>query len=232
MAGAPGFVTIIISCVNILQNIALRRAGSCSVDQLKANRLPWTCADYPRGANGMDKMDKVDEKDRRLFRDSIGEVRRINQDYHSTYRPRSPPQPLSYRHTQQDGLQKLSRDLECYTDVLPGEPLFYARPGLSRSVIRRLRRGRYRIDAELDLHGFNLTQAYTTVTDFLREAHKRNRRCLRIVHGKGLRSAHHEPIIKPNLNSWLQKFHDVLAFCSAPQNDGGTGAVYVLLKNW
>ncbi len=179
----------------------------------------------------MDEMDKVDEKDRRLFRDSIGEVRRINQDYHSAYRPRSPPQPLSYRHTQQDGLQNLGRNLECYADVLPGEPLFYARPGLSRSVIRRLRRGRYRINAELDLHGLSLAQAYMIVTDFLREAHKKHWHCLRIVHGKGLRSAHHGPVIKPNLNSWLQKFHDVLAFCSAPQNDGGTGAVYVLLKN-
>jgi DNA-nicking Smr family endonuclease len=86
------------------------------------------------------------------------------------------------------------------------------------------------MDSELDLHGLRADEAKRAIAAFLAEALARGARCVRIVHGKGLRSKGDGPVLKQRLDGWLRRRDDVLAFCSARREHGGTGAVYVLLR--
>src|SRR6185437_4036514 len=109
------------------------------------------------------------------------------------------------------------------------EALCYRGAGVQDVVWRRLRRGSYRIGAELDLHGFNRERAYVALTQFIGDCQRRDIRCIRVIHGKGLGSPNTRPVIKSLLDSWLRRRRDVLAFCAARPHDGGAGAAYVLL---
>lgn len=111
-----------------------------------------------------------------------------------------------------------------------GNELSYLAEGLRRDVLRKLRRGHWVVEDELDLHGMNRHVAAVTVSQFLNGCKKRRVRCVRIVHGKGLRSRNREPVLKGKLRKWLAVRDEVLAFCQAPATDGGAGAVLVLLK--
>ena len=110
-----------------------------------------------------------------------------------------------------------------------GDALAYLSEGLGRDVLRKLRRGHWVVEDELDLHGMNRHVAAMSVTDFLRECRRRRLGCVRIVHGKGLGSRQREPVLKGLLRKWLVR-QDVLAFSQAPAAQGGSGAVLVLLK--
>ena len=110
-----------------------------------------------------------------------------------------------------------------------GEELTYLRDGYPRDTLRKLRRGHWVVQGELDLHGMNRHQALLHTSRFIRESRKRDRRCIRIVHGKGLGSARREPVLKGLLRKWLLR-EEVLAFSQAPAAQGGSGAVLVLLK--
>jgi DNA-nicking Smr family endonuclease len=111
-----------------------------------------------------------------------------------------------------------------------GEEASFLRDGLSRQVLRKLRRGHWIVQAELDLHGLTRTEAHGAGAGFLREALRRARRCVRIVHGKGLGSKNREPVLKGKVRVWLAQRDEVLAFCQAPAAQGGSGAMLVLLK--
>ena len=111
-----------------------------------------------------------------------------------------------------------------------GDELAYLREGMSRQVLRRLRRGHWTIQGALDLHGLSWSQAATSVAEFLRECATRGHRCVRIVHGKGLRSKNREPVLKRKVAGWLMRRDEILAYCQARQADGGGGAVIVLLR--
>jgi DNA-nicking Smr family endonuclease len=111
-----------------------------------------------------------------------------------------------------------------------GEELVYRRPGVSPRVFTQLRRGRLPIKAEIDLHGMTGEQARQELRAFLAECVGQRLQCVRVIHGKGLRSGPRGPVIKASVNRWLRQWDDVLAFVSAPARDGGTGAVYVLLR--
>jgi len=110
-----------------------------------------------------------------------------------------------------------------------GEELVHLRSGLSRDVLRKLRRGHWVAQDVLDLHGLNRDQARTLITDFLAECRRRRLRCVRIVHGKGLRSPNREPVLKGKLHQWLARREEILAYCQAPANLGGSGALLILL---
>ena len=111
-----------------------------------------------------------------------------------------------------------------------GDELAYAREGLGRELLRKLRRGHWVVEDELDLHGMNRHLAAISVTEFLRHSRQRRLGCVRIVHGKGRGSHHREPVLKGLLRKWLVR-QDVLAFSQAPAAQGGSGAVLVLLKS-
>ena len=111
-----------------------------------------------------------------------------------------------------------------------GEELFFARPGVSRKVIRQLRRGKISVREEIDLHGLTSTEAHAELHDFIKEATAAGFGCVRVVHGKGRGSGAKGPVLKAGVNRWLTRWEEVAAFCSALPRDGGTGAVYVLLR--
>jgi DNA-nicking Smr family endonuclease len=111
-----------------------------------------------------------------------------------------------------------------------GTELSYLKEGYPRDTLRKLRRGHWVVQAELDLHGMNRYEARAAVGAFLGENPTGHRRCIRIIHGKGLGSRQREPVLKGLLRKWLARA-DVLAFSQAPANQGGSGAVLVLLKS-
>jgi DNA-nicking Smr family endonuclease len=115
-------------------------------------------------------------------------------------------------------------------DAQPGDELLYRRPGVPAVVFRRLRRGDYRVEAELDLHGMTGTQSAAQLAEFLRYALARGLGCVRIIHGKGLRSGNRGPVLKSTVNTLLRRAEAVLAFASARPAAGGTGATLVLLQ--
>jgi DNA-nicking Smr family endonuclease len=110
------------------------------------------------------------------------------------------------------------------------ETLSFRRTGVQERVLSKLRNGHFVIDAELDLHGMTIPVAQQALSAFLSECQQYRIRHARIIHGKGWGSKDHKPVIKTWLNGWLRELDDVLAFCSARVEDGGTGAVYLLLR--
>ncbi len=140
------------------------------------------------------------------------------------------PHPRSAEADERAVLEELRFDVPEPDLIESGDTLSYRGDGLQDGVWRRLRRGAFRVRAELDLHGFNRNLAQQAVSEFLADCQYRDVRCVRIIHGKGNRSPNTGPVIKALLDSWLRRRKDVLAFCSARPHDGGTGAVYVLLR--
>jgi DNA-nicking Smr family endonuclease len=110
------------------------------------------------------------------------------------------------------------------------ESLSYRRNGISADTLRKLRRGFWVVQAELDLHGHRVAEAHGALGEFLREAAQHGQRCVRIVHGKGNGSRHGVPVLKGKVRAWLARRSDVIAFCQARPADGGCGALLVLLK--
>jgi DNA-nicking Smr family endonuclease len=111
-----------------------------------------------------------------------------------------------------------------------GEELSYIRPGIQRSVLQKLRRGQFPMEATLDLHGLHATNASEKLRQFIQQSQMSGRQAVRIVHGKGYGSVGRQPVLKVMVNQVLRQLHSVLAFCSAKERDGGTGAVDVLLR--
>ncbi len=112
-----------------------------------------------------------------------------------------------------------------------GEALFFVRPGVPAAALRKLRRGGWVIQAELDLHGHSGDEARVALAGFLNRCLRTDRRCVRVIHGKGHGSKNRLPVLKNKVRHWLMQRDDVLAFCQARAVDGGAGAVIVLLKS-
>lgn len=174
-----------------------------------------------------DDKNSVSEADSELFRQLVGEVKPVKQDHADLQSAKPAPRA---KQQERDDKQVLIDMLSDHHEHLEtGEELQYQQTGLQKNTFRKLRRGQFRIDAETDLHGHNSDEARKALVEFLQESKHQGYRCVRIIHGK---ASFREggPVIKPLVNSWLRQRSEVLAFCSARPNDGGTGAVYVLLK--
>lgn len=168
--------------------------------------------------------------DLELFRQAVGAVKRLrcNRAEHSPAGPA--PIPRSTLADEHQALKDMvSEGFEPW-EPETGEELIYCREGLQHSVLRKLRRGQFRVGTALDLHGMNVAAAHQALIGFLKTAQRDNTTCVRIIHGKGNRSRHKGPVLKHKVNHWLRQRDEVLAFCSARPVDGGTGAVYVLLR--
>lgn len=111
-----------------------------------------------------------------------------------------------------------------------GDEAAYLRPGLAQTVLRDLRRGRWVVQDEIDLHGLNREQARHLIAGFLHTCLHQGKRCLRIVHGKGHGSPHKLSVLRQLVRGWLAQRHEVLAYCQAKPQDGGEGALLVLLR--
>ncbi len=178
----------------------------------------------------MADKDKPSSNDAMSFPDAIGKVRRLKQDRIVPPRKKRKPVPEQTLRDQRAVMDSLLSDDYEHAEVETGEELLYSRPGLQHSIMRKLRRGQYAIEAQLDLHGHTVPEAREQVNSFIRAMQTMDKRCVRIIHGKGNSSEGKLPVLKGKVNSWLRQWDQVLAFCSARPNDGGTGAVYVLLK--
>jgi DNA-nicking Smr family endonuclease len=146
---------------------------------------------------------------------------------------RTPPSPVptQTRRDEEAVLHEAISD-EFDPEVLleTDETLSYCRPGISQEVVRKLRRGAWIVQAQLDLHGMRREEARESLAEFIRESSKRGLRCLRVIHGKGLGSIGKEPVLKGKVRAWLVQKEEVIAFCQARAHDGGAGAVLVLLQ--
>lgn len=166
------------------------------------------------------------------FRKAMKGVNPIEQSsrvQHKKIKPSTRP-----KQTLQDNQQVLVDMLsepDDLTSIATGDELFFARSGLQHKVIKRLKRGELSIQAELDLHQMTKKEAREAVVEFLRYCTSNHLKQIRIVHGKGLGSPGKIPVLKTLVNHWLQQRDEILAFCSARPCDGGTGAIYVLLKS-
>jgi DNA-nicking Smr family endonuclease len=134
-------------------------------------------------------------------------------------------------------LEEPDRDMPLLPDSVSAEDsvtgtdvLSFRRPGVRTQTLRRLRRGLFPVEDQLDLHGLNQSAARDSLAEFLQQSRGAGYRCVRIVHGKGYRSGARGPILKIAVNAWLKRHSDVMAFTSARTLDGGTGALYVLLR--
>jgi DNA-nicking Smr family endonuclease len=147
-------------------------------------------------------------------------------------RERPPPVAEQHLRDEQQALcDTLSGDDPWEAGLETGEELKFLRDGLAPDVLRKLRRGHWKIQRELDLHGFTAAEAAPLLSAFLARALADGVRCVRVIHGKGLGSKNGEPVLKRKVAVWLARREDILAYCQARRTEGGAGAAVVLLKS-
>lgn len=166
------------------------------------------------------------------FRDAVGDVTpltiraRVEHD-----RPPHPPLPKKrWEDDEQVLVASVSDEFEIDTLLHTDDELSFRRPGVGPDVLRKLRRGDWVIQDEIDLHGCRTDEARELLAGFLRDAVRRGVRCVRVVHGKGLGSQDRQPVLKGKTRVWLAQRDEVIAFCQARPAEGGSGALVVLLK--
>jgi len=172
------------------------------------------------------KLPKKNEEN--LFMEAMGNVTPIKSDKynHATQKPK--PYPKSNQNFTSDKLTL--KQTESIHALQTEDTLSYTAEGLQNNVLKKMRKGHYGLDAELDLHGLTSNQAKRELIKFLHYCEQDGCRCVRIIHGKGYRSENNLPVLKNDINLWLRQHQEVQAFCSATQKDGGAGAVFVLLR--
>ncbi len=137
------------------------------------------------------------------------------------------------RFRRQDEREVLRESLEADVEASEegaGETLYFRRPSVSRRTMRKLARGNFSVQDEIDLHGLTVPEAKEALQTFIDDCESRGYTCIRVVHGKGLGSGNRGPVLKGKVDKWLRQWQEVLAFVSARQVDGGSGAVYALLR--
>lgn len=142
------------------------------------------------------------------------------------------PRPKA-RFSRADERAALQESLEADIDDLQsqsGDGLRFHRPHVGKRTLRKLSRGGFSVQAEIDLHGMTVAEAKPRLTDFIDGCVRDGKLCVRVVHGKGLGSGGRGPVLKQKVDRWLRRWDSVLAFVSTRQVDGGTGAIYVLLR--
>lgn len=166
-----------------------------------------------------------------LFRESVSDVTPLRHGKAMVERPRPRPVPVQKLLDEHAVLREsLGQQTAWEIGLDTGEELSFLRDSISTQTLRKLRRGHWVIQDEIDLHGSTSVEARELLAQFLSHCARRGLRCVRIVHGKGLRSKNREPVLKRKVAGWLMQRDDVLAFCQARRPDGGGGAAIVLLK--
>lgn len=178
------------------------------------------------------KIKKQASSDRDLFMKAAGVVKPLS-DKRLAQHPKLRPVPstMQYERDEKTVLKEaISDEFDVSTLLDTDEHLSFRRSGIGTDVTRKLRRGDWSIQRQLDLHGLRRDDAREALGQFIREAHKHGIRCVRVIHGKGLGSPGKAPILKSRVHSWLVQKNEVLAFVQAKPADGGAGALVVLLS--
>lgn len=175
--------------------------------------------------------DAMDDDESALFRKAMADARPLQRDL---VEPVRRPVPAKARFTRRDERDVLDESLSpsrVETEFGSGDTLSFCRGEVGRRTFRKLGRGRFSVQAELDLHGMTVREAREALARFVDAALFRGHRCVRIIHGKGRGSGMAGPVLKGKVDAWLRRWDAVLAFVSAQPVDGGSGAIYVLLKS-
>ena len=171
----------------------------------------------------------LDDDDRELFLSAVQGARRLSGDRVAPHRRQPAPRARfaadDARAVLEESLTPTATELESHS----GDALSFARPAVGTRTLRKLKRGKFSIQGEIDLHGFTVAESREILLTFIAEARELGLTCVRVIHGKGLGSGDRGPVIKPHVAAWLRRWDGVLAFASARPVDGGTGAMYVLL---
>ena len=174
-----------------------------------------------------------ERREQALFATTVGSVQALRRPPTVPPPPARPPAPPVARQRQLDEAAALQESIAGTVDVESlletDDGLSFRRAGVGIDVVKKLRRGVWTLQAEIDLHGLRRDGARDAVAAFLQAAAKRGARCVRIVHGKGLGSPGREPVLKSHVKNWLAQRAEVLAFTHAKPEDGGHGALIVLL---
>ncbi len=172
-----------------------------------------------------------EQRERELFAVSVGAVvplRAVARAAHEAVRP----EPRARQREADEAavmLEAISDEFDVESLLDTDEALSFRRPGIGPEVVRKLRRGVWAIQAQLDLHGLRRDEARERLALFVHDARRAGLRCVRVIHGKGNGSPGREPVLKSKVKTWLVQKKDVIAFTQARASDGGTGALLVLL---
>jgi DNA-nicking Smr family endonuclease len=178
-----------------------------------------------------ERLEKQAQAERHLFKRAVGAVKPL------AHAPRvslsgEPAKPLALQQKLDDDnvlRESLSDDFDVSTLLDTDDELSYRRSGIGTDVTQKLRKGHWSLQGQIDLHGLRSDEAREALGQFIRDAHKRGWRCVRVVHGKGLGSPGKTPVLKSKVQRWLVQKNEVLAFVQAKGSEGGAGALVVLL---
>ena len=170
--------------------------------------------------------------EKNLFQRAVGQVKPLASQ------PRvelgsAPAPPKAFQQKRDDDRvlrESLSDDFDVSTLLDTDDELSYRRSGIGTDVTQKLRKGHWSLQGQIDLHGLRSDEAREALGQFIRDAHKRGWRCIRVVHGKGLGSPGKTPVLKAKVQRWLVQKNEVLAFVQAKASEGGAGALVVLLS--
>ena len=179
-----------------------------------------------------ERLEKAAQAERHLFKRAVGAVKPL------AHAPRvslsgEPAKPLALQQMLDDDnvlRESLSDDFDVSTLLDTDDELSYRRSGIGTDVTQKLRKGPWSLQGQIDLHGLRSDEAREALGQFIRDAHKRGWRCVRVVHGKGLGSPGKTPVLKSKVQRWLVQKNEVLAFVQAKGSEGGAGALVVLLS--
>jgi DNA-nicking Smr family endonuclease len=167
-----------------------------------------------------------------LFQAAIGKVKPLEPPQRAKLTP-EPPKPIPKQQMLDDAAalqEALSDEVDVTTLLDTDDNLSFRRPGVGTDVTQKLRKGKWSIQKQIDLHGYRSDEAREALSAFIRDAHKQGIRCVRVVHGKGLGSPGKAPVLKEKVHKWLVQKAEVVAFVQAQPAQGGAGALVVLLQ--
>lgn len=178
------------------------------------------------------EAEKKRKAEKEIFTNSVGRVKPLVAEKKALLVPDLPPPiPVQKQLDEQSVLREaLSDEWDTGSLLDTDESLSFRRPGIGVDVVRKLRKGEWAVQAQLDLHNLRTEEARDALGLFIREKHKNGIRCVRVVHGKGLGSPGKVSVLKPKVQSWLIQKNQVLAFVQATPAHGGAGALLVLLQ--
>lgn len=167
-----------------------------------------------------------------LFQAAIGKVKPLEPPLRAKLTP-EPPKPIPKQQMLDDAAalqEALSDEVDVTTLLDTDDNLSFRRPGVGTDVTQKLRKGKWSIQKQIDLHGYRSDEARDALGAFIRESHRNGIRCVRVVHGKGLGSPGKAPVLKDKVHKWLVQKSEVVAFVQAQPAQGGAGALVVLLQ--
>ncbi len=209
------------------------KAKATGLDQLKALRDLLQRERDEQAARAAELVEKAarQQRERNVFATAVGPVKSLRHSGRAeVVRERPAPHPHQRERDERAAMREaLSDEVDIESLLLTDDGLSFRRVGIGPDVPARLRRGQWALQGELALHGLTREAARERLVGFLREAHRRGQRCLRVVHGKGNGSPGRQPVLKDKVQRWLAQRSEVIAFAQASGAQGGAGALLVLL---